>query len=199
MLNDLIEKDAQKNQNEPFAKSNGVIRTVGRLTQGWHLGLILKHVPSRVSFSSGGEMLNDIVSSILPRVFFPDKKSINSQDKFYKYTGHRLRGSTSMSTGILGDFYINFGRTGSFIALFIFGAVIAKLLYFFMVRYVLPDPLNIIWIPLILTYLIRANNDFYTFFNGAVKGFILFLIINYLRHQLWGHKVPERLSTSVHP
>ena len=72
-----------------------------------------------------------------------------------------------------------------FIGLFIFGAIMAKLLQFFIRRYVLPDPINVIWIPFILNYLIRANNDFYIFFNGMIKGFIIFLIVNYLRQQLW--------------
>ena len=130
-------------------------------------------------------MLSDITSSILPRVIFSDKKIVGSQEKFRKYTGHRLWGSTSMTIGVLGDFYINFGWEGSFIALFIFGLFLGFAMKFFMKKYVLPNPLNIVWIPFMLSYLVRANNDFYMVFNSLVKGFLIFLFLNYLIKQLW--------------
>jgi hypothetical protein len=175
--------------DEPFAQSSGVIRTVGRLTQGWHLGLTLKRVPQKEPFSNGDELISDITSSLIPRLFLPNKKVVGSQDKFYKFTGHRLWGSTSMTIGVLGDFYINFGRWGSFAGLFIFGAVIARLLFLFMRRYVLSDPINVIWVPFLLSYLIRANNDFYMVFNNMTKGFIIFLFINFLRKKLWPPRI----------
>jgi hypothetical protein len=190
LLSDLAEKQ-KKDENEPFSESTGVVRTVGRLSQGWHLGMILKHVPKKEPIVNGGEMLTDILSSIVPRILFSDKRSVNSKDKFNKYTGHKLRGSTSMSVGVLGDFYINFGRVGSFIMLFVFGIFIARILRFFIIRYVLPDPINIIWIPFMLSYLIRANNDFYIFFNCLIKGFLIFLAVNYIRYTFLGASKPQ--------
>lgn len=194
---ELFSELTEKNQDdEPFTESKGVVSTIGRLSQGWHLGLTLKHVPKKQPFAEGTEMLNDIVSSVLPRVIFSGKKEVNSQKKFYRYTGHRLRGSTSMSIGVLGDFYINFGWEGSFIMLFVFGAFIAKLLTYFYRKYVIPDPINVVWIPFMLSYLIRANNDFYIFFNCLVKGFIIFIIVNYLRYHVFG--VRKKVQRSVY-
>jgi hypothetical protein len=189
---DLLEKSNKEDQNTPFAESKGVISTIGRLTQGWHLGLTLKHVPRREPIADGMEMWSDIVASILPRIVFAEKKSVNSQAKFEQYTGHKLRGNTSMTIGVLGDFYINFGRGGSFVMLFLFGALVAWFYKFFMRKYVAPDPINIVFVPFILSYLVRANNDFYMFFNGMVKGFIMFLIINYIRHRFF---VPKKTTT----
>lgn len=190
LLSDLAES-RPVNDNEPFSQSTGVIRTIGRLSQGWHLGLTLRHVPKREPIANGEEMLIDIVSSVVPRVIFSEKKSVNSKDKFKKYTGHNLRDNTSMSIGVLGDFYINFGRVGSFIMLFIFGAFIARILYFYIKRYVLNDPLNVVWIPFMLSYLIRANNDFYIFFNCLLKGFIIFLAVNFIRYNFLGASKPR--------
>jgi len=184
LLTDLAIKKGSQEADDPYSESSGVKRTIGRLSQGWHLGLTLKQVPAKVPIAEGHEMLNDIVASFLPRLLFEDKKSVNSKVKFGKYTGHKLRGNTSMSIGIVGDFYINFGRAGSYIMLFIFGAVIAKLLHYFITRYVLFDPINIIWVPYLLSYLIRANNDFYIFLNCLVKGFLVFLAVNYIRQAL---------------
>ncbi|HMK57687.1 MAG TPA: hypothetical protein VK462_01395 [Nitrososphaeraceae archaeon] len=182
---ELAGKQRQQDLNKPFSQSYAVVSTIGRLTQGWHLGLTLKQVPAKVPFAEGEDMLTDISSSILPRVIFTDKKIVGSQDKFNKYTGHKLRGNTSMTIGILGDFYINFGFWGSMIMLFVFGAMIARLLYYFLIYYVLTDPINIIWVPYMLSYLIRANNDFYMVFNSITKGFLIFLFINFVRKKLW--------------
>jgi hypothetical protein len=187
LFSELVQKNQQQDDG-PFEESEGVVRTVGRLSQGWHLSLTLDHVPRWEPFANGAELTDDVVASIVPRVLFSDKKKVNSQEKFERYTGHKLRGSTSMSIGVLGDFFINFGRTGSFIMLFVFGAVIAWAMRVFVRRYVITDPINIIWIPFILSYLIRANNDFYIFFNGMVKGFVIFLIVNYVRYHYLGAK-----------
>jgi hypothetical protein len=188
-----LAKKKQQEENDPFIESEGVIRTVGRLNQGWHLGMVLRWVPKNQSFSFGKDMLGDIEAAILPRIFFPEKKMGGTQDKFKNYTGHKLRKSTSMTIGVLGDFYVNFGRWGSFIALFIFGALIARLLYFFIKKYVVNDPINIIWVPFLFSYLVRANNDFYFIFNNLVKGFLIFLMVNYIRKNIW-HKPSTNIS-----
>ncbi|GHN02863.1 hypothetical protein WSM22_43520 [Cytophagales bacterium WSM2-2] len=188
LFSDLVEKKRVKDADNPFAETDGVVRTIGRLTEGWHLGLVLKHVPKREDYAYGKEIQGDIISSILPRLLVEDKKSVNSQEKFYKYTGHKLRGSTSMSIGLIGDFYVNFGRWGSYISLFVFGLLISKMIQLFTTKFVLRDPINIIWIPFILSYLIRANNDFYIFFNCLVKSFFIFILIDYLRFNVLGEK-----------
>ena len=178
----LALKQNQESGDDPFAKTEGVVNTVSRLNEGWHLGLTMRQVPQKTPFADGREMADDIVSSIVPRIIFPEKKVIHSREKFRLYTGRKLK-RTSMTIGLLGDFYINFGRTGSFIMLFIFGAIIAKAVHFFLKRFVLSDPINIIWVPFMLSYLIRADNDFYTIFNCLTKGFIIFLFVNYIRYR----------------
>jgi hypothetical protein len=182
---DLIQKKNEENADKPLSETEGVVNTVSRLSQGWHLGLTLQHVPKKEPFSDGEDMLGDIVGSVLPRIVFTDKKIIGSQEKFQKYTGRKLRGGTSMTIGVLGDFYINFGVVGSYLMLFIFGAVMARILYNFLKVFVLPDPLNIIWVPFLLSYLVRANNDFYMVVNCLAKGFLIFLVINYFRKRYW--------------
>lgn len=182
LFTEMVRQKTQENKNDPFAQTEGVVNTVTRLNEGWHLSKVLRHVPQKQHFVNGEEMMNDILSSLLPRVVFQDKKVVHSKEKFYQFTGHKLRGNTAMTIGLLGDFYVNFGEMGSFIMLFVFGAIVAKLLHFFVKRYVLPDPINIVWVPYMLSYLIRADNDFYIFFNCLIKGFLIFLAVNYIRH-----------------
>jgi hypothetical protein len=183
LITDLAKK---KNRNDmPFQQSAGVIKTVGRLSQGWHLGMTLKRVPAIQPFVDGEEMGTDVAAALIPRVIISDKKSVHSHDKFLKFTGWKLHGTTAMTIGLLGDFYINFGRTGSFIMLFIFGVLLGKFVVFFIRKYVKPNPLNFIWLPFILNYLIRADNDFYIVLNCAVKGFLIFLAMDFVMRKLW--------------
>jgi hypothetical protein len=184
LFTDLAEKNQAK-ERDPFQNSDAVISTVGRLNQGWHLGMVLKRVPKNVAFSNGEDFLSDLQGILLPRIFFPQKKTIGSQDKFEKFTGHKLRGNTSMTIGVLGDFYVNFGRWGSFMGLFIFGATMTLVFRGFIKRYVISDPINIVWIPYLFSYFVRAGNDFYMVTNTMFKGFLIFLFINFLRRVLW--------------
>ncbi len=173
--------DKQNKEERLFSdESSGVISTVGRLNQGWHLGLVLRRVPRSVPFSEGKDFTSDLEGIILPRIFYPEKKVIGSKEKFEKFTGHKIEGNTSMTIGVLGDFYVNFGREGSYLLLFFLGLIISKFLHWFIIRYVIVDPVNIIWLPLLFNFVIRANNDFYMLANSLFKGFILFLIINYI-------------------
>jgi hypothetical protein len=182
LFTELARKKNAEGSGEPFEESEGVVRTVARLSQGWHLGLTLRRVPRQEPFADGSEMISDVVSSVIPRFFFPDKKVVHTKEKFYKYTGHKLGPNTSMTIGILGDFYINFGRNGSFVMLFLFGGLISRLVLAFQNRFVTKDPINIVWLPYLFSYLIRADTDFYIFFNCAVKGFVIFLAVNYVRY-----------------
>jgi len=186
LFTDIAKKQKEEEADGSFAQKKGVVNTIARLNEGWHLAVTMKHVPRKEPFANGDEMMSDVVSSILPRVLVSNKKVVHSKEKFQQYTGLRLTGGTSMTIGLLGDFYINFGRTGSFVMLFVFGALVALLLRIFIRRYVLSDPINIIWIPFMLSYLIRADNDFYIFLNCLTKGFLIFLAVNYIRHQWLG-------------
>ena len=80
LLTDIAIKKNESN-NVPFTKSEGVVRTVGRLNQGWHLGKVLKWVPKHEAFANGADFWGDIKGTILPRIFFSDKKIIGGQDK----------------------------------------------------------------------------------------------------------------------
>ncbi len=184
-LGELAEEEQLRvEKKNDLANSVGVVRTVGRLNQGWHLGRVLRWVPKYRAFSGGEEFWGDIEGTLLPRAFFPNKKVIGGQAKFLEFTGYKLIGGTSMTIGVLGDFFINFGREGSFLGLFIFGALVSRLLYSFVKKYVIDDPINFVWIPFLFSYLIRANNDFYIVINSFVKGYLIFLAVNYLRKRM---------------
>lgn len=174
----------QQNEKKGFADSYAVVSTVGRLNQGWHVSKVMNHVPLKVPFAKGKELVSDITSALLPRFFFPDKKTSGDRSKFRYYTGHKLR-RQSMTVGVLGDFYLNFGTFGACIGLFVFGALMSRFLTMFTEKFVLANPINIVWIPVVFNFWLRANNDFYTFINSSFKGFLVFLALNYFYYMLW--------------
>ncbi len=128
---------------------------------------------------------SDLKGVILPRVLFPEKKIAGDHSKFEHFTGHILHNNTSMTVGVLGDYYLNFGYTGALVGLFIFGAVASRAVYWFTKKYVVSHPINIIWIPVLFGYMVRANNDFYTVINSMFKGFLIFLFVQFLLKAVW--------------
>lgn len=191
LLTDLAIKK-QLEQDESFIQSDGMERTIGRLNHGWHVAKVLNRVPSKVPFTNGEEMITDLEGILLPRILFPSKKLTGDHTKFEYYTGHKIK-RTSMTIGVFGDFYINFGPGGAIFGLFIFGAMVARVLFWFTRRFVTPDPINIVWIPILFSYLVRADNDFYTVVNSAFKGFLIFMAVRYIYGLIWN----RRLSHSI--
>ena len=178
----------QQNEKKDFADSYAVVSTIGRLNQGWHVSKVMNHVPLKVPFARGQEMLSDVGAALLPRFLFPDKKIAGDRAKFRYYTGHKLR-RASMTVGVLGDFYLNFGAFGAFVGLFAFGTLMSRSLSLFIEKFVLTNPINIVWIPVVFNFWLRANNDFYTFINSSFKGFLVFLVVNYLYYRLWPKQI----------
>jgi hypothetical protein len=63
----------------------------------------------------------------MPRVFFPEKSSIDDSDRTRRYTGLWITGkerATSISIGYLGESYIDFGKLGMMIPVFAFGLLL---------------------------------------------------------------------------
>jgi hypothetical protein len=188
LLTELAISQRGLEKDLPFAESEGIVRTIGRLNHGWHLAKVLNRVPSKVPFTNGEDMLTDIEGIVLPRILFPGKKLAGDHSKFEYFTGHKIK-RTAMTIGVFGDFYINFGTTGSFIGLFLFGALFAKALFWFTQKYVTASPVNIIWIPVLFGYFIRADSDLYTVVNNAFKSFLIFLAVRYVYGLIWNKQL----------
>lgn len=82
-----------------------------------------------------------------------------------------------MTLGVIGDFYLNFGKTGTAIALFLFGYFIARVKRYFMHEFVYPNPINLIWLPFIFSYLIRPGNEFYMVLNHLFKSALVLIFV----------------------
>lgn len=178
LLSELITfSSIQETFNEDIDHNDSVLQTIHRLNQGWQTSMVMDQVPKNVPFENGAALMEDVVSSIVPRFLYPDKRVVNDYQRFNYYTGYSLNSSTSMSIGVIGDVYINFGFYGSIVALFLLGMFFSRISLWFYNSYISNNMLNLIWLPFLFSYLIRPGNEFYMVLNHMIKALIVFFIV----------------------
>lgn len=158
--------------------NESLLQTIHRLNQGWQTSKVIDHVPKVVPFQNGKQLVNDILSSFMPRFLWPNKRIVNDYEHFNFYTGYNLNSATSMSIGVIGDFYINFGKIGTIVMMYIFGWSTAKFNKWFFRKFIFTSPINLIWLPFIFSYLVRPGNEFYMVLNHLIKALVVFWFVH---------------------
>lgn len=181
LLSELITFESVKEAfTADIGNNESVIETIHRLNQGWQTSMAMRQVPAVVPFAEGEALVDDIISSIMPRFLYADKRVVNDFQRFNYYTGYSLNNKTAMTIGVLGDFYINFGAYVSLLFLFLFGAIFSRISLWFYNQFIVVNPLNLIWLPFLFSYLIRPGNEFYMVLNHLIKALIIFYIVRKL-------------------
>ncbi len=148
-----------------------------RLNQGWVMQLIMNYIPVKKPFLNGEVIEDEMLGLILPRFILIDKVAVQSSAKFKQFAGYDLKGYT-ISVGILGDGYGNFGIEGGIIFCFFVGLFYNFCIYLFR-RISEKNPSVYLWGIFIFFYLIRAGDDFYIISNWVIKS-SMFLAVIYL-------------------
>lgn len=159
-----------------------------RLNQGWIISAIINNVPEYEPYANGETIWEAVESSILPRFLAPEKKRAGGQENFRKFTGLMISSGTSMGTSIIGEAYGNFGKTGSWIFMLMWGMLLAvslKVLF----RYGAKHPIIFVFIPLIFLQVIKAETELYVVFNHLVKSTIFVFGFLWAARKFWGWKV----------
>jgi hypothetical protein len=85
----------------------------------------LDYVPSHRSFENGGFAWGAIKHMLVPRILYPDKEVLESDSEItMRYTGLSVASDdrgTSIGLGYMTEAYIDFGRIGMFVPIFLFG------------------------------------------------------------------------------
>lgn len=84
----------------------------------------IEYVPARVPYQDGRLWLDALKHIAMPRLFFPDKDSVNDSDRTREFTGLHVAGvdeGTSISIGYAAESYIDFGRVGMFAPILLLG------------------------------------------------------------------------------
>jgi hypothetical protein len=95
-----------------------------RVTYVNYFAMCLDNVPANLPHENGRLWWGAIKHVLMPRLFFPNKASINDSDRTSYYTGVMVAGEesgTSISIGYMGESYIDFGMIGMFIPVLLLG------------------------------------------------------------------------------
>lgn len=143
-----------------------------RINQGWMVSLVMENVPSIIKHTHGGLSNTYFQSALLPRFLRKFKLMSGDQEIFTKYTGRELQPGTAMALGLFSDAYIEFGRYGAIIYIFIFGAFYSYILKKFLLnskKY----PILILFILIAFNYVIRPDNETQTAVAQLFKSIFL--------------------------
>lgn len=112
-------------QRHHFEK--GLDESLTRLGYVEFFGSAMKYVPSVIEHTRGRLWGEAILHPLMPRIIFRNKPAINDSERTNTYTGVKVAGAkegTSISIGYVGESYIDFGRFGMFVAIFLWGLFI---------------------------------------------------------------------------
>ncbi|MEM9678888.1 MAG: hypothetical protein AAF901_01080 [Bacteroidota bacterium] len=158
-----------------------------RLNQGWIISAILYNMPRYQNFIGGESITEAIGASLLPRFIYQDKKQAGGRENFRVFTGLPIRDDTSMGVSILGEAYANYGMSGAYLFMFIWGAFLA-LGFSFLLKRALNYPLLVAMLPLIFLQVIKAETELVVVLNHFVKSTVLVLSFLWAAQNLLGWK-----------
>ncbi|KIC92270.1 hypothetical protein HY58_01595 [Flavihumibacter sp. ZG627] len=171
---DLFLQNLQK--REALFDVKGFFPVYTRANQGYNVALVMRRFPAIKPFDEGQRLKTVILSSLVPRLLWPDKPKAGGQFNMDYYAGFRIRG-WSTNVGPMGEAYGSFGVTGGIFYMVVLGFFIR---WFYSRVFVLAKkyPLLILWIPVLfyqVTY--SAENDTLQILNSLFKAsfFLYFL------------------------
>jgi len=131
---------------------------VSRINQGWIISEIIKNMEIYHAHFLNGESINRAILSVfLPGSIYKDKMKAGGQEYFTKFTGRRIGKSTSMNISVLGEAYGNYGRSGGFIFMFLFGLFL-NISYLIIIKIIINNPLIVFFIPMMFQQVISTSN-----------------------------------------
>jgi hypothetical protein len=95
-----------------------------RLNHNIFIGKVIENVESKNVELQHGTTLAMAVVAWIPRFVWHDKPATGGNELLAEYTGLKFSRTTTMATGQIFELFINFGRIGIFIGMFIFGIVV---------------------------------------------------------------------------
>lgn len=154
---------------------------LSRFNQGWIVASILDNVPRNVPFADGETISLYIKAAFLPRIWDENKLRSGDKDLFNKYSGWQINKNTSMSLSSVGDAYINYGKFGGWVFMFLYGLMFSLSMNFLSKKSV-NYPLLPIFSLILFAYPIRIEADLQTILGHFVKSsiivYVLFLVGN---------------------
>lgn len=149
---------------------------VTRLNQGWIISRTLDRVPNIEPFARGETILSGVQASLLPRALFPDKLMIGRGQNFERFTGVPLRVGTSMDLSLAGEMYVNFGRWGGIVGVFLF-ALGLGFLFRLLALWAVDSSLWWAWAPFLVLPVMKAESSLAEGLNHLVKASVVMVLV----------------------
>jgi len=159
-----------------FTSGAKLLNIYERINQGALTAHVLENIPKRRAHDNGKMLFKSILASFIPRIFWKSKPMAGGKGNMKYYANIKL-GTASMNVGPIGEAYGAFGKFGSWIYMFFFGAFISYTFNFFLKK-CLKHHLLLFWMPVIFYQTIySAETDSMQVFNSIIKtGFLLYLL-----------------------
>ncbi len=93
-----------------------------------------------------------------------------------RFLGDCFKRDYSYNIGQIGEAYVNFGRVGGILYMFLYGFFNALILHWIR-RFGRTRPTLILWVPLFFFAGIALETDLLTFLNTLVKGLIFYTVV----------------------
>ena len=167
------------NLNDDEAEEQANINT--RLNQGWIISKIMDNVPKNHDYFGGTTITEGIKSAILPRFLFPNKKGAEQAlINFREISGIDLNKGTSMGLSVIGEFYANYGVTGAWVAMFLYGLFLSLIVKFLVHGLAGGSPLILLWFILFFFQVVKAETDFIKVINHLFKSIVFFMLLRFI-------------------
>ena len=152
-----------------------------RLNQGWIISKVMDNIPKNRDYFEGSTVIESIESAILPRLLFPNKKGADQAIvNFKNMSGLQLNEGTSMGLSVIGEFYGNYGVVGGWVAMFLYGLILAISIKFIISVLGYNSPLILLWLLLFFFQVVKAETELMKVVNHLVKSILFFVALRFV-------------------
>jgi hypothetical protein len=95
-----------------------------RVSYVYYFALAMINVPDSVPYENGALWMGTLKHSLMPRLFFPEKATLDDSERTMLYTGLMVGGAeqgTSIGIGYVGESYVDFGPRWMFLPIALLG------------------------------------------------------------------------------
>lgn len=167
-----------------------------RINQGRLTAKVLQYMPAKKPFDHGNRLFTAILSSFIPRLFWPTKPQAGGRENMQYYARLTLQ-KASMNVGPPGEAYGSFGAFGGTIYIFLFGCFLSLAIRVF-IKLSIKKPLLLLWMPLIFFESVYSmETDSLQAFNSIFKiSILLFFLFKFFPILISSSLKPNIASTS---
>lgn len=183
-----IESFVNSTETEAEGSERRIAEALVRFNQGYFLAAVLNTVPEKVDFQNGNHTTLILEAVFFPRFLVTNKLISGNSSVTSKYTNKPIKEGTSMSIGLLGDSYIDYGFYFGILLCFFYGFIFSMFLFFFN-KMTKGNSILVHFVPLLIYYSIRPDNDTHTALGFMFKSLVLLYILQRLLFKIYNTKI----------